>query len=256
MIRRILLSAFIACLLFPVPAAAQLAAHVGVEYLRWKERTVPEVRETGALFAIGVDYTQAADRGLLFAYRGRLWTGDVDYEGAELFTGIPVKSTTSYFGMSNELQSRWRRQIEEGYFVDLVLGVGWESWRRELSRFQKEDYDVAYVRIGMDFDTPEIDKWMIGLGVKYPVWTRLDAHLTSIGFDRNPELKPGRDVSAYAQAGYRFDRSWRVIAYADGYRFKESDGEIVNHSTQGTVEVFQPASSMLTVGAKVEYSFR
>lgn len=256
MIRRMLYPIIIGGLFLPAAALAQVAMHVGAEYFRWQEQTTPKIEETGPMFSIGFDYTQAADSGFLFGYRGRLWTGEMDYEGAELFSRAPLKGTTGYFGVTNELQGRWRRQIEEGYHFDVVLGVGWDRWRRALSRFQKEEYDVAYVRLGMDFDTPEVDRWMIGVGAKYPLWTRLDAHLTAIGFDRNPMLKPKRDISAYAHAGYRFDRQWRLIAYADGYRFGESDPEPVTHVTEGALLVFQPESSLLTVGARVEYSFR
>lgn len=256
MIRRPPVPALIALLMLPAAGHAQLALHAGVEYFRWKERTTPAVEETGAMFAFGFDYTQRADAGFLFAYRGRIWGGDVDYDGATLFTGDPVKSTTSYFGVTNELQARWRRPIEDGYFFDLVFGAGWDGWRRELSPIQKEDFDIVYLRLGTDFDTFRTDRWMIGLGVKFPMWAREDAHLTALGFDRNPILKPKRDVSAYAQVGYRFDRNWRVVGYADGYRFRESDAEPVTHATEGAMFVFQPASSMLNIGVKVEYSLR
>lgn len=244
--------------LVSIQAQAQLAVSAGIEYLKWEEETTPAVTETGPLLALGLEYTWDQPEGFVFRYRGRFYTGDVAYDGAFLFSGTPVKSTTSYLGIDNEIQARYRKPIEDEYWLDLVLGLGWDSWQRKLSASQKEDFDVAYARLGAEFDTHATASWLIGFGVKYPLWIREDAHLTDIGFDSNPQLKPGRDISFYGRLGYHIDRNLRLIAYADGFRFKQSAGVDVNEVALGlgpTVLV-QPRSKLFIGGVKLEYAFQ
>jgi hypothetical protein len=183
------------------------------------------------------------DGGLLFAYRGRAYFGDVDYQGAELFTGTPVSSTTSYAGIANEGQARWRAQIPgmPDHRVDYVLALGWDTWERKLGPVQKEDYGIAYLRLGGEVALKKGERWTVGAGVKYPVFTREDAHMTDIGFDRNPTLKPGK---------------FSVTAYYDGFEFKQSRSEAVTSPASGPVSVFQPPSSMSVIGLKLEYRLR
>ena len=237
------------------PAAAELSASVGVEYFTWKESTTPSVEETGPLLALGLAYTQEKDRGLLLAYRGRAYFGDVDYKGAGLFTGTPISGTTTYTGIANEGQLRWRAHMPEtpDYHVDYLLALGWDTWERKLGSVQKENYYVAYLRLGGEVAPGKGKGWTFGGGVKYPVYTREDAHLTDIGFDSNPSLEPGRDVNLYGSFGYRFEEKFSVIAYYDGFEFKRSHSEPVTSPATGPVAVFQPASSMSVIGLKLEY---
>lgn len=240
------------------PAAAELSASLGLEYFRWKESTTPSVTETGPMLAVGLAYTQEKDGGLLFAYRGRAYFGDVDYQGAELFTATPVSSTTSYAGIANEGQARWRAQIPgmPDHRVDYVLALGWDTWERKLGPVQKEDYGIAYLRVGGEVALKKGERWTVGAGVKYPVFTREDAHMTDIGFDRNPTLKPGGDINPYADVSYRFAGKFSVTAYYDGFEFKQSRSEAVTSPASGPVSVFQPPSSMSVIGLKLEYRLR
>ena len=238
------------------PAAAELTASVGLEYLRWEEDITPAVTETGPLLAFGLGYTQDKESGLLLAYRGRAYIGDVDYEGAGLFTGTPISGASRYIGMANEGQLRWRTQIKQNYRLDLLFALGLDFWERKLSAFQSEDYEIGYLRLGGEIGIPRGEGWTAGAGVKYPFHTREDAHLTSIGFDRNPALKPGPDVSLFAHLGYRFTDKISVIAYYDGYRFKKSQEEAVNHPFTGPGVVYQPASDLSILGIRLEYRIK
>ncbi len=237
---------------------AQLAVSVGVEYFRWEEDIDSTVTETGPLFAIGLEYTRQRDAGFVYAYRAKAYFGDVDYDGTSLFFGTPLQGITTYTGIDNEIQARVRTPMENGYWGDIVLGVGLDRWRRELSARQREDFTIIYIRLGADFDTRASERWLIGFGVKYPLWTREDAHLTNIGFDSNPILKPGRDLSVYGRIGFHIDRNWTLIGYADGHRLKQSQPEPVNELLviMGPVVVFQPASTMFIGGLKLQYTFQ
>ena len=245
-----------AAALLPSIARAELTLSAEAAYLKWKEVTNPVVEETGPLYGLGLAYTQNRDSGALFAYRGKLWGGQVDYEGATLFGGTPVtNSTSSYAGLGNELQARWRKL--DGY-LDGVLGAGLDVWRRSLSSVQKEDYAIAYLRLGVESRTDDFSKWGVSIGLKYPIWTYENAHLDDIGFDSNPILHPGGELSPYASLGYRLTPKLQFVAFYDGFRFSKSPPVQVNEVAQGLgpATVVQPASSMSIFGIRVEYLLR
>lgn len=256
MAKGILVSIAIAVALFSRAAAAELSLSVGVEYLNWKEDTDPSVTEKGPLIAGGIVFGQNKPEGLVLSYRGKLYFGNVDYDGAELFTGTPISSTSYYAGIVNEGQARWRNPIKGNYHTDLVFGLGWDFWTRELSYFQEEDYNIVYLRLGGEVAVNEGRGWAIGAGLKYPIFTREDAHFTDIGFDRNPTLKPGPDLSGYAQIGYWFDDKLGLIGYFESYRFKKSNVEMADHISAPGLMVWQPASTMSIFGLKLEYRIK
>ncbi len=247
-----------ATLLLPSVAHAELALSGDVAYLDWQETTNPEVKETGPLYGFGVAYTQNRDAGVLFAYRGKLWGGTVDYDGATLFGGIPVQSTTSYTGLNNEVQARWRKAGKPDGFLDGVLGAGLDVWRRELSSVQKEDYAVGFLRLGVESGAEDSSKWSVSLGFKYPIWTYENAHLDQIGFDSNPILHPGGEISPYGSLGYRLNPNWQFVAYYESFRFSESPPVQTNEVAMGLgpTTLVQPASTMSVFGIRVEYRLR
>lgn len=238
------------------PAAGETSASLGLEYLHWQEDTFPAVTETGPLLALGLGYTQDKNAGLLFAYRGRAYLGEVNYDGAGLFTGTPIQGTSRYAGMANEGQMRWRNQTERSHHIDWYLALGLDVWERKLTPTQSEDYQIGYLRLGGEVAGNEAKGWFAGAGLKYPFYTHEDAHLTNIGFDSNPTLKPGPDVSFFAHVGYGFTEKVSIVAYYDGFRFRQSEGEAVNHPVSGQGVVYQPASDMSILGIKLEYRMK
>lgn len=249
--------AFCAALL-PSLACAEVTVNAGVDYLYWEESSVPQVKETGPLYTLGLGYTQDRDAGVLFAYRGKLWGGSVNYDGATLFSGTPVQSNTSYAGASNEVQARWRKAGKDGGNLDGVLGAGLDVWRRSLSSVQKEDYAIGYLRLGVESGSDELSRWSVSLGFKYPVWTYENAHFDEIGFDSNPILHPGKEVSPYGSLGYRFTQKLQIVGYYDGFRFGKSATVQANEiaTGQGPTTLFQPQSTMSIFGIRVEYLLR
>ena len=234
------------------PVQAQLAVSGGIEYLRWTEDTQPiSVRERGPLITASLAYTQRKDRGFLFAYRGKLYVGEVDYEGSLLFApSVAISGTTRYTGLANEAQLRYRAS----YGLDFFGSAGVDTWERRLSSDQKENYVIAFVRLGVETSTKR-QGWLFGAGIKYPVWTRENAHFDDLGFDQNPFLSPGRSISAFAQLGYRFQEHWALIGYMDSFRFTESDAVTVTRNGVPAGAFVQPASDFYVFGVKLEYSF-
>ncbi len=256
--RKFLIAVILATVLPPSVACAEFTLNGGAEYLYWKETTVPEVKETGPLYALGIAYTQNRDAGALFAYRGKLWGGTVDYDGATLFGGTPVESTTNYSGLSNELQVRWRKAGKIGGNLDGILGTGLDVWRRSLSSVQREDYAIGYLRLGVESGTDDSSKWSVSLGLKYPIWTYEDAHLDRIGFDSNPILRPGKEISPFGSLGYRFTPKLQIVGYYDGFRLGRSAAVQANEiaSGLGPTTLVQPASTMSVFGIRVEFLLR
>ncbi len=254
--RPILVALSLAAVIAASPARAQLAISAGIEYFQWKEDTAPiEVREDGPMFVLGLDFTQPKDKGLLFAYRGKVYIGKVDYDGALLFApNVPVDGDTEYKGTAHEVQLRWRLAPERGYWLDVLGSAGVDLWERELSDVQEEDYTIAFVRLGVELNATGDRGWTFGAGLKYPVWTEEDAHFDDLGFDQNPELEPEGKVMGFFHAGYRFQRHLALIAYLDGFNFGESDPVTVT-SGGTSFQFFQPASRQYNWGLKLQYLF-
>lgn len=236
-------------------ARAEFRGGIGTEYFSWVEDTSPEVRETGGLLALALEFNRPRDAGLLCGYRGRLYAGAVTYEGSELFPPRrPVTGTTEYVGTSQEAQGRYRFLVGDLRPLDLVAGVGVDLWQRKLSAIQKEDFVIGYARLGLELE-PDRRGWIAGGGLKFPFYTWENAHLDEIGFGSNPVLKPGKAISPYAHLGYRFDGPFAVLLYVDTFRFTRSQAERVTHATQGVVDVLQPASTRVNVGFRVVFYF-
>ena len=234
---------------------AEWSVSAGAEHLSWRESTSPSVSETGVRGALGLNWTQNKDAGCLAAYRLKFYKGNVDYDGAFLLTGAPVSGSTHYWGYTNEIQAIYRTLNNP---LEFVGGLGWDSWQRHLSPQQEEDYDVYYVRLGVNINT-RIKRGFFGnAGIKYPIYVTEDAHLRGIGIDQNPRLHPRRDVSATGELGYRFNTNWDLIGYYDGWRFSQSNTVTVtsNAALPGTsINVFQPKSKQDLVGVKLQYNF-
>ena len=89
-------------------ALARWSVSGDAESFHWRESTTPSVSESGPRFGLGGSWRQEKDAGWLLGWRGKLYWGSVDYNGALLFTGAPATGTTDYAGASNELQVIYR----------------------------------------------------------------------------------------------------------------------------------------------------
>src|SRR5688500_6479876 len=248
-------------------AAVSVPAHAGwgitadVERFRWAESTDPRVTETGPMFGIGVRFSQERPAGWQFGWRGRLYLGSVDYDGSLLFTGAPARVTTEYRGLVNEVQAV-HRLPGNPQGLELVSGLIWDYWNRQLSPDQREEYWIASLRRGLQADRRERTGWFGGGGLKYPFYTRENAHFTELGFSSNPRLEPKGAMSLYADLGYRFNRNLSLAAYYDSYRFKESDPTpgmtnpfVPDCTPPRSCRFIQPTSNVDSLGLRLQYSF-
>jgi hypothetical protein len=242
----------------PSAVAGEWAVGVGIEYFHWKEDITNglDVTETGPILAASLRYLQTQDAGLVLGYRGKLWGGRVNYEGSELRNpNTPLSSNSGYAGISNEGQLRWRSAGDRNR-LDGVFGMGFDYWRRSITVIQDEDWYVGYLRLGMESGMENPGSWSAALGVKYPVWTRENAHFDKINFDANPALEPGHQLSVYADLAYRLATDTQLVLYYDGFRFPSSDKKRINDLNGGVpvqTNVGQPTSTMSTIGIKLEH---
>lgn len=254
-------AAALAAIAVSAPAHAGWGISADIEHFRWAENTNPRVTETGPMFGIGVRFSQERPAGWQFGWRARLYLGSVDYDGSLLFTGAPLGGTTEYKGLVNEVRAV-HRLPGNPHGLHLVAGLVWDYWNRQLSRNQREEYWIASLRLGLQADRRESTGWFGGGGLKYPFYTREDAHFTALGFSSNPRLEPKGAMSLYADLGYRFNRNLSLAAYYDSYRFRESDPTpgITNPFVSDCMpprscRFIQPTSNVDSLGLRLQYSF-
>ena len=239
-------------MLVTAPAHAEWSVGAGFENFEWKESTSPQVKESGLRWALDLTWTQSREPGLSAAVNVKLYNGNVDYNGAGLFTGTPLSGETHYRGVQGEVQA-WYRMPNT---IDVMLAIGWDRWDRRLSVAQEETWDVMYAKLGVAMNTATKQGFLGSVGVKYPVWTRENANFFELGGATNPRLKPGKSISLYGTLGYRVNPSWDVYAYYESFRFDESPTVAVPLAAGGTAFAFQPESKMDVIGMKVQYNFQ
>ena len=258
MFNRILAAMLIAWSAFPAAANAGWSIGASLEDYRWQEFIVGRSEtplETGVRSTVNVEWAQDGGDGWLFAYHGKLYFGQVQYDTYTQQTYTPVSTTTHYSGVAHEAQI-FHRTDAANYQLDYVGGLGLDTWRRAIGNSQVEDFLIIYLRGGFNLDQPGHGAGLHGGGgLKYPTMTWENAHLDSMGYSSNPILKPGKDVSLYAQLGYRINARWDVVAYYDSWRFKQSPEVIVTDSQGGTWRIWQPKSNMDAFGLRVMYLF-
>lgn len=240
--------------LLPGMALAAWSLSGDVEHFRWRESTTPAVSEDGIRYGVGGGWLPAKNSGWLLGWKGKLYWGSVDYDGALLFSNTPAQGTTRYSGAVNEFLVVYRPADSRFDRVDFVGSLGLDAWERRLSAQQREDYTIVFVRLGVDYNVRANQGWFGGGGIKKPLFAREDAHLRDIGFDQNPTLTPGKDPSLYAQVGYRFTPKWSLLGYYDSYRFGRSRAERVT-SGGASFQVFQPESRMDVLGVRLVHTF-
>ncbi len=262
MLNRILAATLIVWSAFPTAANAEWSIGAGLEGYRWQEFIAGRSEtplETGVRSTVNAEWTQDGDYGWLYAYRGKLYFGQVHYDTFYQQTYTPVSTTTQYGGVAHEVQIFHRTDAGQ-YKLDYVSGLGLDTWRRAIENndyFQIEDFLIMYLRGGFNIGQPGHGAGLHGGGgLKYPVTTWEDAHLDSIGYSSNPILQPGKDISFYAQLGYRINARWDMVAYYDSWRFKQSPTVTATKISDGKLyNIYQPKSSMDAFGLRVMYLF-
>lgn len=250
---------------------AMPSVNLGVEYFLWSEAVSGQrlLRETGPrlTFGVAVDNLMNRDRVSTFAAEIRGYTGDIDYEGRTQ-SGIPVESDVDYSGISGEFT--WSNRVAHGGNTCAQLALGFDAWSREIKDSTlsdgtpvfgyQEDYRIIYGKLGPGFHLGNgTSRSLLQLGIKYPLYTKEEVNLSTVGFDTDVELKPGKRVSLYAKwrkvwSGESGRTRLGASIYYDSFAFGASDWKPITAS--GTLyAVRQPDSRMYVLGGRLEFYF-
>ena len=241
------------CLLLLLPAAdarAEWRLGAGIEHFRWTEDTTPlTVKESGPLVALRTELSHPVGGGFAASVHGRLYLGEVSYDGSLLFApSIPASGRSRYLGTT------LRGQLGHGLgpVLDAAVALDLDLWRRRFGANQVEDYRIVSVRFGAEHASSPGAPWRGGAGLKCTLATHEDAHFRDLGFDQNPSLRPGRSVTPYVEFGYAFSRRWSLVGSFDGFDFGRSNQVVLSQGSSQTLS-FQPASTMGLAGIRLEY---
>ena len=266
------------CIIGAAPAPADEAAskppltvNVGVESFRWMEFDAGQrlLRETGPRLTVGftLDHLLHGDLARPYALEARGYLGFIDYDG-QTQAGVSAQTDVDYFGVSAEAMGGLRRAGNPR--MDLLGGLGVDTWTRDIQDGvaangspafgYREDYFILYGKLGPGFLFQNgARRSYLQFGIKYPIYTYEHVYLTSIGFDSDVELAPGKRLSGYAKwrvswSGETDKPRLDVSFYYDSFRFSASASKTV--SASGILySVRQPESRMDVLGARLEYYF-
>jgi hypothetical protein len=248
---RIRVSLLASCFLLSASTAhAEWNVGLGGDHFGWTEHVSPiKVKENGLLLALRLGLSQPLGDRVRAAYRGRVYVGEVAYDGSMLYQPtVPVTATTHIGGSTHRAQLAYLFAND----ISAVAGVDLDLWRRSLSSDQMEDYRIWSARIGAEHDYSESVPWHVATGVKFTLSTHENAHFQQLGFDENPSLEPGGSVTPYLDLGYGFASHWALVGSVDGYTFGASKQVYLSQGSNSGY-FFQPASDLWVLGVRVEY---
>jgi len=240
---------------------------IGAELFRWQEFSGDGARlltEQGprTYFRFSRNNDVRKNNGRLYSMIASLYGGDVEYDGQSQPGGHFSPADVDYAGMSGEFLGGYRyKNPIKAHALDLLAGVGVDSWSREISngvnsqgvnvRGLDEDYTVIYMRmgVGLEYRQP-FWKSLWRAGVKYPVYTKEIIDMPAV------RLSPGKEPSAFFS--YRFqlanggdlDKGTFFYFVYDSYRFSKSP--VVK---TGALLVHQPRSRMDIVSLSIGRAF-
>lgn len=249
----------------------------GLEYFRWQELDQGGsqlVQEKGPRLGLTVGFDNLTRRspGVLLGAEGRLYGGEVDYDGETVETGQPVNSETRYLGGRLEalVGSRLSAALGARVDLDLVATLGGEWWLRSIrdSRLSNgtrvsgydEYYTVVYAKLGLG-PVWQLEGRQIRLrgGIKYPVYTKEVVDTSSIGFEDDAELEPEPRVAAYASLttdlSERPSGTLFLNGFYEGYRFGDSDPDVIRRRDGVLVSVYQPRIRSDVFGLELGWRF-
>ncbi|MFA5530189.1 MAG: hypothetical protein WDA11_05945 [Thiohalomonadaceae bacterium] len=235
-------------------AQAGVSLGAGVEYFYWREYDDAAHRElldeTGPRAVATLELSAAAARHTDLLLRGKVYGGDVDYDG-EFQDGTPAKTTSRYQGIAAEAGFGFHPRQSGTDPVSLVFTFGVDNWTRDIkgSGGYEEEYTLMYLRIGGESVRP---RWRARAGLLLPVDVEEHVELFG-GFDLRPEPRPW----LYVSVGYRLRPHVELGLDYQGYRLDTSDPEAVDTDGDGVTDIlaFQPRSDQDTLTATVRVNF-
>jgi len=222
------------------------------------------LKESGPRYGLGVAYAHEFPIHLTLRPRIELSGGAVDYDGRTQ-AGVPVATTTNYFGIKAEMDLGGRIKLWPGAVFEPFAGIGIRSWSRDikdgtaangtLAIGYTEQWSTIYGRLGFrgEQSLGQKNNLFMLAGVKLPVYTENYINDANISYGAIT-LKPGNKPSLFAEAGVKLN-IFKISAFYDSMRFKKSPIVMVYDPYWGVVGYYQPKSESDMIGVKVGASF-
>ena len=234
-------------------AHAQWSIEAGVEQFDWREHTTPiVVHEHGPRYFGAVGYMLPTERGALFAYRGTVYGGNPDYNGSFQFDDTKAASGAStYLGTTQRAEARWRWPA----IADGVLGLEYETWKRQLSTTQEETYRTVSLRVGAEHLASATNRIVAGGGMRFLLDASEDASIEAVGLTYLLALRPGRGSNPYLYAGARIVPHLTVLGSWDGMNLGQSNQVVLLKRGKPRAMVSQPSTDITTLGVRLVYGW-
>lgn len=251
-------------ILFPVAASAG-EAHVygAVSSFTWEEfedNGSKLLKESGPLFGIGYGYRTVVSEAMTLQPGAELFFGNVDYDGRTQ-SGVPVQSSVDYLGLRLKFELGGLVPLQNddlaGPSLEPFAGIGVLVWKRDINNATaangttavgyREDWTTVHLRLGLRGRSAETDRMRIfgEAGLKLPVFNRNTARLSNAGLGSDVTMRPGNELSFFAEGGLQSGRV-RASVFYDGMRFSRS-----NDVVSGSFVYHQPRSTSDLIGVKL-----
>jgi hypothetical protein len=233
-------------------------AYLGVENFQWEEFAAEDqlLKESGPVFSLGGRFAMPLSPTLNLLADGRLFYGEVDYDGAVIGldgSSVPYNSETTYAGLEAEADLARPIPTRSGLTWSPFAGVGLRAWDRSLDTsggstgdFGYDEYWLsAYVSIGLEARS---GRFFGRVQVLAPFYNRETVDLGNQGGPDEMDLEPGEEVSWGGEIGAEFNRYF-VSLYVQTMKFSESDTD------DETGIFYQPESDMQIIGLRAGMAF-
>ncbi len=255
----------------PVFAGGEPEVYASAESFTWKEFGDAGdrlLKESGPRYGVGFAYAHEFPNHLTLKPRVELTGGDVDYDG-QTQSGLPVTSTTTYFGFKFEFDMGGKIKPSKSFAIEPFAGLGVRAWARDINdsttfdggtvyyvNGYTEHWTTFYGRVGLrgDLYFGQRSKLFFEAGVKLPISTENYINDWAVSYEEIT-LKPGNKDSLFAEVGVRLSR-FKITAFYDSMRFKKSPVVYDYDPFWGTLTGYlQPRSESDIYGVRIGASF-
>ncbi len=261
---------FFACLCYgscfaAVASVDEKNVYLAVENFGWKEFDDDNsriVKESGTLVGVGFMYQKEFANHVTLRPAAEVFGGPVDYDGTacDINTRVcqPATTTVDYFGLKLQGDVGRRFDSERGRYryIEPFGGLGMRIWDRNINNGTAADgsatagylerWITLHARLGVrgGIDISDRTNLFAEAGLKLPLYNENTAYQNIVG--RDVTVKPGKQVSVFAEAGMKISR-FKASLFYDGLRFSRSDVVDVG----GGLGFLQPRSTNDIYGLKL-----
>lgn len=249
--------------------AGRASIYLGVQDFYWDEQD-PEgiqgepgqlLEENGYLFELGVAYdnNNMANTGLIYSVSTGITAGTVDYDG-QTQDGDPASTDVDYLSWDTEGSLGYRFQPGKVMFLDVIAGIGYDYWRRELQPTTissgnnagdpvsgaTEHYNLIYARLTGGLFIPG-QSWdnRLRFGVRGPLFMEQTVEQLP-GITLEPKMQTSPFVAWQLDYKGASDKARLGLAiYYEETRFEQSE-----YVPYGTVYKYQPESNSREAGIR------